>query len=124
MARLYDETRGFHRKCFDYALDFLVDRFPPQVFSNVFEPGIGNGRIAIPLAKRGYKITGVDISEEMLAAANNLEFERAALLRDQINELKRAVDGSEPPTKPETGGKTRYPKGRKKTRRGTRARSS
>jgi excinuclease ABC subunit B len=48
--------------------------------------------------------TGVDIdlSEtikelegEMLSAANNLEFEKAALLRDQIRELKRAMDGSQ-----------------------------
>ena len=30
----------------------------------------------------------------MLTAANNLEFEKAALLRDQIRELKRALDGS------------------------------
>jgi excinuclease ABC subunit B len=30
----------------------------------------------------------------MLQAANNLEFEKAALLRDQIRELKRASDGS------------------------------
>ena len=37
-----------------------------------------------------------ELEEEMLAAANNLEFEKAALLRDQIRELKRAVDGSEP----------------------------
>ena len=43
----------------------------------------------------------VDITEtikelegEMLAAANNLEFEKAALCRDQIKELKRAVAGS------------------------------
>ena len=34
--------------------------------------------------------------EEMLAAANNLEFEKAALLRDQLRELKRAVNGSKP----------------------------
>jgi excinuclease ABC subunit B len=49
--------------------------------------------------------TGVDIDitetikeleEEMLGAANNLEFEKAALLRDQIRELKRAIPGSEP----------------------------
>jgi excinuclease ABC subunit B len=49
--------------------------------------------------------TGVDIDitetikeleEEMLGAANNLEFEKAALLRDQVRELKRAVAGSEP----------------------------
>ncbi len=37
-----------------------------------------------------------ELEEEMLAAANNLEFEKAALLRDQIRELKRAVDRSEP----------------------------
>ena len=29
-----------------------------------------------------------DLQEEMLAAADNLEFEKAALLRDQIRELK------------------------------------
>jgi excinuclease ABC subunit B len=37
-----------------------------------------------------------EIESEMLAAANNLEFEKAALLRDQIKELKRALDGSTP----------------------------
>jgi len=30
-----------------------------------------------------------ELEEEMLAAANNLEFEKAALLRDQVRELKR-----------------------------------
>lgn len=34
-----------------------------------------------------------ELEDEMLAAANNLEFEKAALLRDQIKELKRTVDG-------------------------------
>ena len=52
MVKLYDETRGFDKECFDSALDFLVDRFPPQDFGKVFEPGIGNGRIAIPLAEQ------------------------------------------------------------------------
>ena len=37
-----------------------------------------------------------ELEEEMLTAANNLEFEKAALLRDQIRELKRAIDGSKP----------------------------
>jgi excinuclease ABC subunit B len=32
-----------------------------------------------------------ELEEEMLAAANNLEFEKAALLRDQIRELKRSA---------------------------------
>jgi excinuclease ABC subunit B len=37
-----------------------------------------------------------ELEEEMLAAANNLEFEKAALCRDQIKELKRTLDGSQP----------------------------
>lgn len=37
-----------------------------------------------------------ELESEMLTAANNLEFEKAALLRDQIKELKRAIDGSTP----------------------------
>ncbi len=37
-----------------------------------------------------------ELESEMLTAANNLEFEKAALLRDQIKELKRALDGSQP----------------------------
>jgi ubiquinone/menaquinone biosynthesis C-methylase UbiE len=67
MVALYDETRVFDQRCFDRALDFLVEQFPPNVFREVFEPGIGTGRIAIPLAERGYRVTGVDISEGMLA---------------------------------------------------------
>src|SRR4051794_26300452 len=36
-----------------------------------------------------------ELEEEMLAAANNLEFEKAALLRDQVRELKRGTEGKE-----------------------------
>ncbi|MGD0349393.1 MAG: excinuclease ABC subunit UvrB [Verrucomicrobiota bacterium] len=37
-----------------------------------------------------------ELETEMLAAAEELKFEKAALLRDQIKELKRALDGSPP----------------------------
>src|SRR5215467_8191479 len=37
-----------------------------------------------------------EIEQEMLTAANNLEFEKAALLRDQVRELKRALEGAQP----------------------------
>ena len=37
-----------------------------------------------------------ELENEMLAAANDLKFEKAALLRDQIKELKRMRDGGEP----------------------------
>lgn len=67
MAELYDRTRVFDRDCFESALDYLVERFPPEDFTNLFEPGIGTGRIALPLAERGYRVFGADISREMLA---------------------------------------------------------
>jgi excinuclease ABC subunit B len=35
-----------------------------------------------------------EIEEEMLTASNNLEFEKAALLRDQVRELRRTLDGA------------------------------
>ncbi len=37
-----------------------------------------------------------ELEQEMLAAANNLEFEKAALLRDQVRELSRMLDGEKP----------------------------
>jgi excinuclease ABC subunit B len=40
-----------------------------------------------------------ELEGEMLTAANNLEFEKAALLRDQIKELKRQFDQSSGPVK-------------------------
>ncbi|MGO8677408.1 MAG: excinuclease ABC subunit UvrB [Limisphaerales bacterium] len=58
-----------------------------------------------------------ELEEEMLGAANNLEFEKAALLRDQIRELKHTLDGgAQPPA-----GQTRrskplaYPKARRRS---------
>jgi excinuclease ABC subunit B len=36
-----------------------------------------------------------ELEEEMLTAANNLEFEKAALLRDQVRELKRTMEGAQ-----------------------------
>jgi len=68
--------------------------------------------------------TGVDIDlnetikeleGEMLAAANGLEFEKAALLRDQIRELKRAIEGSKPTKEPASGRGVHY--GREEKRR-------
>lgn len=36
-----------------------------------------------------------ELEEEMIEAANNLEFEKAALLRDQVRELKRVSEGGD-----------------------------
>jgi excinuclease ABC subunit B len=56
-----------------------------------------------------------ELEEEMLTAANNLEFEKAALLRDQINQLKRATGD---PTVAAEPGRVSYGKGRRAGTRG------
>jgi SAM-dependent methyltransferase len=66
MTALYDQTRTFDPTCFAAALDWLAVRFPPRQFRSVLEPGVGTGRIALPLVGRGYQVTGLDISDEML----------------------------------------------------------
>ena len=55
-----------------------------------------------------------EVEEEMLTAANNLEFEKAALLRDQVRELKRMLPGGDAGSS--AGGKMSYGKGRGKAK--------
>ena len=61
-----------------------------------------------------------ELEEEMITAANNLEFEKAALLRDQIRELKRAMAGDAAEPKKDLKGYSRanYKKGRASGQRG------
>jgi excinuclease ABC subunit B len=53
-----------------------------------------------------------ELEAQMIEASNNLEFEKAALCRDQINELKRMA-GGEAPAKSFSYGKPRKAKSRK-----------
>lgn len=50
-------------------VDFLLELFQLPPASTILDIGCGVGRHAIELAKRGYKVTGVDISAGMLAQA-------------------------------------------------------
>ncbi len=77
----------------------------PRSVSRAVEESLSSHRATNEKAYALLSESGVDIDinetikeleEEMLLAANNLEFEKAALLRDQIRELKHAVDGAEP----------------------------
>jgi ubiquinone/menaquinone biosynthesis C-methylase UbiE len=66
MVEYYDESRVFDRGSFAAAVSYLARRFPPHRYRRLLEPGIGTGRVAIPLAEQGYEVTGVDISAGML----------------------------------------------------------
>ena len=84
----------------------LSSRFVAEKTAATINDARGNFDIAATLTQ---------LEAEMVQAAENLEFEKAALLRDQIRELKRGL-GEESPT----AGTAPYPKARR--RRATRAR--
>ena len=94
VSRAVEESLSQHRETTDQANSFLKDK-----------------GVDIDLT-----VTINEIEQEMIVAANNLEFEKAALLRDQVRELKRALDG----TKPNADGTTEKPihYGRKSKGRG------
>lgn len=50
-------------------VDFFLAMFPLLAGASILDMGCGTGRHSVELAKRGYKVTGVDISSGMLAEA-------------------------------------------------------
>lgn len=50
-------------------VDFLLEEFALQPGSLILDVGCGTGRHSIELAKRGYAVTGLDLSAGMLAQA-------------------------------------------------------
>jgi SAM-dependent methyltransferase len=51
-------------------VDFFLSLFPIEPGSRILDVGCGTGRHAIELARRGYEVTGVDISAGMLTEAS------------------------------------------------------
>jgi SAM-dependent methyltransferase len=66
VAQRYDESTAdlFDPEIVDPVVDFLVDL---SVDGTALELGIGTGRIALPLAQRGIRVHGIDLSEAMVA---------------------------------------------------------
>lgn len=67
VSDVYDATRGLPPGVSEQATDAILNIVSPTPETKFFEVGVGTGRIAIPIAKRGYSYTGIDISEKMLA---------------------------------------------------------
>ena len=75
---MYDalsEVYDFFAYDFDY--DLWTDRYETLIKAQnpyareICDCGCGTGSIAVRLAERGYKVTGVDLSTEMLARAGD-----------------------------------------------------
>ena len=66
VAERYDESTAdlFVPDVVDPVVDFLLDL---AVDGTALELGIGTGRIALPLAQRGVRVHGIDLSDAMVA---------------------------------------------------------
>ena len=66
IAERYDESSAdmFEPAVVDPVVDCLVDLAGS---GSALELGIGTGRIALPLARRGIRVHGIDLSEAMVA---------------------------------------------------------
>ncbi len=91
LVEQYDETRVVDSDNLVAAVRWLAERYPPTEYPQLLEPGIGTGRIAIPLAECGYSVRGVDISQRMLAALADHLAEQGTPLRvsGQLADVQR-----------------------------------
>lgn len=79
-AEYYDLI--YHDKDYEKECDFIEEafrRFSPHPVKNILDGGCGTGGHAIPLARRGYEITGIDNSEVMIKHA------RSKAKKEQVN---------------------------------------
>jgi SAM-dependent methyltransferase len=65
-AHFYDATRGFPPGVEDDVAQLLVEAGGIEPGSRILEVGVGTGRIALPLSRRGGTVYGVDLSRPML----------------------------------------------------------
>jgi len=65
VARRYDESSAemFEPELVDATVDFLAEL---AAAGGALELGIGTGRIALPLSRRGIRVQGIDLSEAMV----------------------------------------------------------
>jgi SAM-dependent methyltransferase len=63
-ARYDDEVEGFNPAVLDPTVDFLAELAGDGA---ALELGIGTGRVAVPLAQRGVRVHGIDLSPAMVA---------------------------------------------------------
>ena len=66
-ADFYDNTRTLASEVSERLTGEILRLAQATPETTFFEPGIGTGRVALPLIEMGYAYTGVDVSEAMMA---------------------------------------------------------
>lgn len=86
-AKFYDKIWGKH----DYAadLEFLDGLFREYRCRSIIDIGCGTGNHALRLSKRGYEVTGVDVSHAMLSVAK--EKDRGDKVRFLQGDMRKLV---------------------------------
>ena len=63
-------------------------RFSTDKVENLADMGCGTGNITVPMAKRGYSVTALDLSEEMLALAEQKSQQEGADVRFLCSDMR------------------------------------
>lgn len=66
IAHIYDETRWLTEAIAEEVADVILTLVNATPETSFLEPGVGTGLNIFPVVKRGYPVTGIDVSEEML----------------------------------------------------------
>ena len=66
IAQNYDHTRWLTEPIAEEVADFMVNLVEANPETSFLEAGVGTGVNVLPLVKRGYVVTGIDVSQEML----------------------------------------------------------
>ncbi|MDS3862309.1 class I SAM-dependent methyltransferase [Thermosynechococcaceae cyanobacterium BACA0444] len=66
IAHIYDQTRWLPEPIAEDVADFILTLVNATPETTFLEPGVGTGLNVLPFVKRGYSVTGIDVSPEML----------------------------------------------------------
>lgn len=66
IAEIYDQTRWLTESVASEVADFILELVDATPETSFLEPGVGTGLNVLPLVRRGYSVTGIDVSQEML----------------------------------------------------------
>jgi ubiquinone/menaquinone biosynthesis C-methylase UbiE len=66
IAPIYDETRWMSEAVAEKVADVMLEVVDANPSTSFLEPGVGTGLNVFPLVNRGYSVTGIDVSSNML----------------------------------------------------------
>ena len=76
-------TKGTLGEC-----DFIESEINHNTQFNILDIGCGTGRHSIELAKRGYNVTGIDLSESLINRAKELATEQGLNINFQVRDAR------------------------------------